>query len=245
MTEETDGTKHGSCDKSWGSRSTLGLALLSFVFWLALNHSILLAQSCCQEVVLSGGQLVPRSGTDTEPPQPPTGFSTLTQTGATIKIGWQVAVDNVAATGYQIFRNGTQVGSSTTLNYTDSGLQPNTSYTYTVKAYDAANNLSAASAPYTASTVNDTSPPTAPTGLVSTNKSRTSIWLSWNASTDDVGVDHYDLYRNGSCVWHVSGLNKTDSGLSPGTSYQYYVKAVDAAGNQSSKSNTITVTTNP
>lgn len=90
----------------------------------------------------------------------------------------------------------------------------------------------------------DTQAPTTPTSLASTSKTATSITLSWNASTDNVGVTGYDVYANSILKTTVSGTSATITGLTASTSYSIYVKAKDAAGNASASSNTIAVTTN-
>ncbi|CAN7426237.1 DNRLRE domain-containing protein [Paenibacillus sp. LjRoot153] len=89
----------------------------------------------------------------------------------------------------------------------------------------------------------DTQAPTAPSGLGGTAASSSQINLSWSASTDNVGVTGYDVYRNGSFLKTVTGTFTSDTGLTASTSYSYYVKAKDAAGNVSSQSSTINVTT--
>ncbi len=89
----------------------------------------------------------------------------------------------------------------------------------------------------------DTTPPTAPVGLSATATSSTEVDLSWNASTDDVGVTGYSVYREGVRVCAVTTLSCLDTGLSPSTAYSYTVKARDAAGNFSPASNTASVTT--
>ncbi|MGC9375277.1 MAG: GEVED domain-containing protein [Bacteroidales bacterium] len=89
----------------------------------------------------------------------------------------------------------------------------------------------------------DTQAPTAPTNLSASNISENSFTLSWNASTDNVGVTGYDVYQNGSFLNSVTGTSANISGLSAGTTYNYYVKAKDAAGNVSAASSTISVTT--
>lgn len=90
----------------------------------------------------------------------------------------------------------------------------------------------------------DTQAPTAPTSLASTSKTSTSISLSWTASTDNVAVTGYDVYANSALKTTVSGTTATITGLTASTAYSIYVKAKDAAGNTSSSSNTISVTTN-
>jgi endoglucanase Acf2/chitodextrinase len=89
----------------------------------------------------------------------------------------------------------------------------------------------------------DTQAPTAPTGLTSPSKTSSSISLTWNSSTDNVGVSGYRVYRNGAGVATASTTSFTNTGLSAGTSYTYVVRAFDAAGNESGASNSVTVTT--
>ncbi|SMG15738.1 glycoside hydrolase family 19 protein [Paenibacillus aquistagni] len=78
----------------------------------------------------------------------------------------------------------------------------------------------------------DTTPPTSPTQLVSTEQTSTSITLSWTASTDNVAVSHYDVYRNGSRVGSTIAKMFTDYELKADTLYQYMIRAVDTSGNE-------------
>jgi fibronectin type 3 domain-containing protein len=91
-----------------------------------------------------------------------------------------------------------------------------------------------------------TTAPTAPANLTGQAPSSREIDLQWTASTDNVEVTGYNIYRGDLKVGAVSGdaLTYQDtSGLKPNTSYSYRVTAVDAAGNESAKSNTVTLTT--
>ncbi|MEY9995938.1 hypothetical protein ABIE67_007970 [Streptomyces sp. V4I8] len=89
----------------------------------------------------------------------------------------------------------------------------------------------------------DSQAPSVPGSLRSTGKTSSSVSLAWNASTDNVGVTAYDIYRGSSQVLSVSGTSATVSGLSPSTGHSFTVKARDAAGNVSAASNTVSVTT--
>jgi len=91
----------------------------------------------------------------------------------------------------------------------------------------------------------DTSAPSAPTALVATAKSSSSVGLSWSSSSDNVGVTGYEVYRDGSLTptATVTTTAFVDSGLSPSSTHSYVVKAVDAAGNRSGPSNVATATT--
>ena len=83
---------------------------------------------------------LPGSGSDTEAPSIPTGLATTSVTDTTVDLSWQASTDNVSVTGYEIFRDGTSQGTSQTTSFSDSGLSPATAYSYTVTAFDAAEN---------------------------------------------------------------------------------------------------------
>ncbi|WP_143591063.1 cellulase family glycosylhydrolase [Thermoactinospora rubra] len=91
----------------------------------------------------------------------------------------------------------------------------------------------------------DTTPPSAPGNLRVTGTTSSSVSLAWNASTDNAGVTGYEVFRGSSLVATVSGTSHTDGGLAASTGYTYTVKAVDAAGNRSAASNSVTATTQP
>jgi chitinase len=194
---------------------------------------------------ISAIQVTGSGGGDTTPPSAPTGLSSPSHTSSSVSLAWTASTDNVGVTGYQVFRNGAQVGTSTTTSFTDSGLNASTAYSYTVKATDAAGNVSAASSALsvTTSASSDTTPPSAPASLTSPSHTSSSVALSWGASTDNVGVTGYQVFRNSALVTTVTGTSYTDAGLTASTAYSYFVKARDAAGNLSAASNTISVTT--
>jgi endonuclease I/chitodextrinase len=90
---------------------------------------------------------------------------------------------------------------------------------------------------------NDTQVPSIPTNLVATNTTQTSTVLSWNESTDNVGVTEYEVYRNETFLSSSSTTSHIVSGLTANTTYSFSVKAKDAAGNISTTSTAINVTT--
>jgi hypothetical protein len=89
----------------------------------------------------------------------------------------------------------------------------------------------------------DTTPPTVPTGLTATAISSSQINLSWTASTDNVGVTGYNIFRGGVKIGTTPGTSFQDAGLTPSTSYTYNVSAFDAAGNTSAQSAGASATT--
>src|SRR5205814_339946 len=116
----------------------------------------------------------------------------------------------------------------------DTGLSAGTTYSYQVKARDAAGNWSPYSGIASATTPTpDTQPPTAPTNLAAIAASTGQINLAWTASTDDVGVTGYQVEhcQGAGCTNFsatgpiVTGTSYSDTGLSPNTTYQYQVKA--------------------
>ncbi|GIJ50406.1 hypothetical protein Val02_72920 [Virgisporangium aliadipatigenens] len=92
------------------------------------------------------------TGGDTTAPSAPTGLASPAQTSTSISLSWNAATDNVGVTGYRVLRGGTQVATTSTPSYVDTGLTAGTSYTYAVQAVDAAGNASPASTPLSVST---------------------------------------------------------------------------------------------
>ncbi len=278
---------------------------------------------------------------DATPPSAPTGLasSSITQTSAVIS--WTASTDNVGVTGYDIYKNGSLAGSSAGTSYTASGLTASTTYSFTVKAKDAAGNISASSTalsvvtiaapdttpptvsftaptngatilgtaavltatatdaggiasvvfkidgtaiitdtttPYT-TTLNTTSytngnhtltatatdtnaniatatitvsinnpvadatAPSVPTNLSATATSSSQINLSWTASTDNVAVTGYKIYRGGVFLTNNTGTTYSNTGLTASTAYSYTVAAYDAANNNSAQSTSASATT--
>lgn len=180
---------------------------------------------------------------DTQAPSVPTSLSAPTVTMTSIGLTWAASTDNVGVTSYRVYRGGTLLGTTTTTGYTDSGLAPGTGYSYTVSALDTVGNASAQTSALSVSTLADTQAPTVPGKPTSSAQTVTSITLSWTASTDNVGVTGYRVYRNGSQVATPTTTTYTDSGLTPSTSYSYTVSAYDAKSNTSAQSSATAVST--
>ena len=91
----------------------------------------------------------------------------------------------------------------------------------------------------------DDESPTTPEGLAAAAASSTQIDLAWNESTDNVGVEGYQIFRNGNRITTTTGLSFHSTGLSPSTTYVYQVAAYDAAGNVSPLSGAVNSKTFP
>jgi hypothetical protein len=156
-----------------------------------------------------------------------------TVNGADITLTWTPSTDNVGVIGYTVYRNGVSIGDVTDATITDPGRPAGTS-TYQVLAFDAAGNKSAKTASVSAIVVGpDIVAPTVPKNLAGTVNGK-DVTLTWTASTDNVGVAGYTVYRNGVSQGDVTVLTATLPGLATGT-YSFQVQAFDAAGNRSGK----------
>ncbi|EFM09962.1 coagulation factor 5/8 type domain protein [Paenibacillus curdlanolyticus YK9] len=322
---------------------------------------------------------------DTQAPTAPGNLTAAASSSSQINLSWNASTDNKGVAGYDVYRNGTLVGSSASTTYSDTGLTASTAYSYTVKAKDGAGNASAASNTASATTqagavsgtlldrtgwtasstpVSGDSPanmldgslatrwsagtamapgqsvtidmkaaknitkvvmdstgsdndyargyevyvsadgsnwgsaaasgtgagavitanvsaqnvryikvvqtgtvsnwwsiselnvyssngtgggdmqaPSVPANVTATAVSSSQINLTWAASTDNVGVSGYDVYRNGSVVGSATATSYSDTGLTASTAYSYTVKAKDAAGNASAASAAVSATT--
>lgn len=183
------------------------------------------------------------AATDTTPPSTPTGLAATPVSLSQINLSWTASTDNVGVTGYGIFRDGLQVGTTAATSYSDTGLSAGTNYTYAVDAFDAAGNLSTQSSTVSTSTLSDTTAPSVPTGLTATAVSSSQVNLSWSASSDNVGVTGYDIYRNGVQVATTAATSYSDIGLSASMGYTYTVAAFDAEDNVSAQSGSVSATT--
>jgi len=153
-----------------------------------------------------------------------------------VTIRFSEAVDENGIGGYRIERDGTIIATITSTEYKDTGLTPDTEYTYKVYPFDKNFNYCVDSPELRIRTTKDMNAPSVPRLSV---KSRTGsrITLEWTKASDDIGVAGYNLYRNNVKI--AEGLTNTtykDTGLSMHTVYRYQVEAYDQAGNVSQRS---------
>ncbi|MBD3582231.1 reprolysin-like metallopeptidase [Flavobacterium selenitireducens] len=183
---------------------------------------------------------------DTTAPSAATNLAASGTTQTSTNLTWTASTDNVGVTGYDVYRNGSLVGSSATTSYAATGLTAATTYSFYVRAKDAAGNISVNSntvSVTTSANTTDTTAPTAPTTLTASGTSQSATNLSWTAATDNVAVTGYDVYRNGVFLAATTTTSYAATGLTPATTYSFFVRAKDAAGNNSVNSNTVSVTT--
>ena len=154
---------------SLGSLSPLDAALVT-------SHRVTIAQLSASTTYFyrvrskdaAGNERVGSQGTfntlagppDTTAPTVPTDVAPSPVSDTRIDLSWTASTDAVGVQGYKVFRDGHQIATSSATSYVDAALQPDTSYAYTVAAYDAAGNTSAQSPPAAATTLRDTTPPT-------------------------------------------------------------------------------------
>ncbi|QHV86974.1 glycoside hydrolase family 6 protein [Streptomyces sp. 604F] len=117
--------------------------------WFSAQFQELLANA---HPPLDGGGPGGPGEDDTTAPTAPTGLKTTATSATTVSLAWTAATDDTGVTGYDVYRDGTRIGSTTTTAYADSGLTSGTAYTYTVRAKDAAGNVSPPSASLAATT---------------------------------------------------------------------------------------------
>ncbi|WP_234349272.1 MULTISPECIES: fibronectin type III domain-containing protein [unclassified Streptomyces] len=190
---------------------------------------------------------------DTEPPPAPTGLTAQAGSATSVHVMWDAAADRAGVTRYQVFEGGRPVrelpAEKTMVDIT--GLAPQTGYSFTVRAEDAAGNLSgagpAALVTTPAAKAEDRQAPTAPATTTGAATGPRSARLSWAPSTDDTGVTAYDVYQGGVRI-HTAGPGEQETaltGLRPDTVYTFTVRARDGADNSSPDGPAVDVTTPP
>ncbi len=185
------------------------------------------------------------STADSQAPTTPSGLAASNITQTTLTLNWNASTDNVGVTGYDVYRGSTLLTTVTGTSYNVTGLAAGTAYAFTVRAKDAAGNISGVSNTANATTTqaSDTQAPSAPSNLVASNIGETGLTLNWSASTDNVGVTGYDVYRGSTLLTTVTTTSYNVSGLTADTAYTFSVNAKDAAGNESASSNTVNART--
>ena len=194
----------------------------------------------CAGTGTSGSSATPPNTADLIAPSKPNNLLATTVQPTRVEFAWNAATDNVAVSGYRIYKNNVLLAEISATSFLDDAVIANTSYTYSVVAYDAAGNTTASDSLLIATPlVTDTTAPSVPGNLRSTAITSSSISVAWNASTDNVAVTGYRVYRGTTLITTTSLLSYTHTGLTPATAYSLRIDAVDAAGNTASNSITL------
>src|SRR5271154_5900935 len=207
---------------------------------------------------LSSYSAVATAVTTAPSPTAPSNLTAVAASGTQINLSWTASTETGGTISkYLVERcqgagcaNFTQVGTSTTASYNNTGLTASTSYSYRVRAMDALNNTS----PYSntaSATTSGANLPTAPTNLTASATGPAQINLSWTASTELGGtIAQYLVERcqGSGCANFVQVGTSTmtsynDTGLAASTTYSYRVRAADALNNTGPYSNTANATT--
>jgi hypothetical protein len=201
-----------------------------------------------------GGNSLP----DTQAPTAPSDLTATPTSVSQIDLNWMASSDNTAVTGYLIETcqgvgclGFIQIGTASPTSYSSTGLNLGTTYSYRIRATDAAGNLSGYSSVATAATLaTDNVPPTAPSNLTANPVSSSLVTLTWTASSDAGGLHGYSIERciTAACTFavivpYLTSITFNDTGLTAGVGYSYRVRASDSAGNLSAYSNVASAST--
>lgn len=189
---------------------------------------------------------------DTDPPTVPV-FIGADSSSTSATLYWSASVDNDGVSLYSVYRSDIDSSSFSLIDtvssttFSDSGLSQGTNYFYRLTATDFSGNTSDSSSilSLTTTTVSDIFPPTVPV-FVSATSSSSEITLNWSASTDNVAVSHYNIYRSTvtssfTLIDTSSVVSYTDSNLPLGPYFYYKLSAVDTSENESNLSSTIEI----
>ncbi|MFE3251084.1 fibronectin type III domain-containing protein [Streptomyces sp. NPDC059209] len=188
---------------------------------------------------------------DSQPPSAPKGLSVQAGSAVSAHVMWEAAKDNVAISGYVVYQGDTKVKdvAPEKLMIDITGLKPSTAYSFSVRAKDAAGNLSPHSEkkPVTTPEVvaEDKEAPAKPAKLRGKHDGSRGAELTWSAPGKGQGITSYDILQGGSKIHSVSGDVTTAkvTGLRPGTDYSFTLQARDAADNTSPASAPVKVST--
>ncbi|MEP7310457.1 MAG: LamG-like jellyroll fold domain-containing protein, partial [Acidobacteriota bacterium] len=185
------------------------------------------------------------TASDTQAPTAPTTLTVSAVSTTQLALTWAASTDNVGVTGYRIERCAgagcttfSQVGTATAASYSDAGLVASTSYTYRVRATDAANNLGSYSSAASAATLTPTPAPAVPAGPTPVSSATgipMTVALSWAASAN---ATQYDVAFGTTTPPAVVSSNRTTTSYQPlaltaGTTYYWQIVAKGAGGSTS------------
>lgn len=159
----------------------------------------------------------------------PTDLSADEITESKVDLSWRPAVGSTGVVGFEIYRDGNLVGTSTTTNYSDNTVESSTTYSYQVLAYDAANSKSGLSTVLSVTTLASTEPEPLPVpfNLASTTVTINQVAISWSVSSTS-NIAGYEIHRDGVLVGTSTTTSYTDNTVAASTGYSYKVLAFNA-----------------
>lgn len=176
--------------------------------------------------------------TDSTPPSAPTNLAAASPDSSKVNLSWSASTDNVGVTGYKIYRNGAEIGTSAVASFTDTSVVAGTTYNYTVKAYDKVGNLSASS-----NTATVTPPQGTAVNISSysvANITANSAQINWTTNTPSTGTVSYGTSATNLSSQVNAGNTATSqsaqlTGLAGATTYYYKISAGTGSVNSSFK----------
>ena len=199
----------------------------------------------CSSVYSSPFTVINANGSNA--PSPASSLTAVSLSNTQIELDWANNPKPVFnETAFEIYRSVKSGSSYTyigqvpadTVSFIDQGLLPATKYYYVVRAINL-NGAATISNEAFSSTESDQIPPSAPANLALVSTTNTSAKLKWNAATDNVRIERYDVYINGVKSYTTQDTSILINGLQSGTLYTFYVKAKDLSGNYSTQSNQV------
>jgi chitodextrinase len=187
--------------------------------------------------------LSPAAAQPRNKPRPPEELTLAGVTTTSASLSWEAPTNSPGVgqvAGYGLYFNGSRVATTNELRYTFAGLRCGTTYTFGADSYTGSGQrskvvtLAASTAPCEpGSTSVDAATPSSPTGVAQTAATADAISLTWNASTDNVGVAGYGVYRNVVKVGTTAQTSYTFGSFACGATYALGIDSFDAAGNRS------------
>ena len=173
---------------------------------------------------------------DTTAPSIPSGLTATANSTTKVNLAWNASTDNVSVTGYKIYRNGAEIGSSAITSSTDTAVVAGTSYNYTIKAYDAVGNISPSS---TTATVKTPVEPVNITSYYMGNRAPNSTQLNWTTNIPSTGVVAYGTNANNLSSKITVSTSATSQlalfpRLAPLTGYYYQISVKNGSAIASS-----------
>ncbi|MBX2880770.1 MAG: family 16 glycosylhydrolase [Granulosicoccus sp.] len=198
----------------------------------------------------AGGGNPPQGGSGNMSPSTPDQPAVAELSSTMVTISWSASTDDIGVVGYNVYRDGGYYQTVADTTFTDQGLTPGSTVIYSVVAFDDVPNYTPQSPELVVmlpmeddgqNSGSDTQAPSTPQAPVLTEMSNTAITIQWAASTDNVGVVGYNVYRDGNYYATVQSTSFVDTALTAQKSYSYTVVAFDEARNFTPQSDALTV----